>query len=72
MNEYDALEAAYKNGFEAGYNSRDQECGTWELEEMTLPHDRTMYAHCCSECGGRVFVTSPYCPHCGIRMNLEK
>lgn len=70
MKEYDALEAAYKNGFDAGYQSRDKERGTWEWEEVSLPHDRTMYAQRCSECGCRVFVPSPYCPYCGTKMNI--
>ena len=72
MKEYDALETAYKNGFEAGYKSRDQKRGTWELDEITLPHDRTMYAYRCSECDNRVFAPSPYCPYCGTKMNMEE
>lgn len=72
MKEYDALEAAYKNGFEAGYQSRDQERGTWELEEMILPHERTMDVLCCSECGCRGIAPTLYCPQCSTRMNVEE
>ena len=72
MKEYDALEVAYKNGFEAGYKSRDQERGTWEFYEIAFSDGGAIYAHRCSKCGDRELVPSPYCPYCGTKMNMEE
>jgi uncharacterized OB-fold protein len=71
MNTYDALETAYKNGFDAGYQSRDHGRGTWEFDEIVRPYGRTIDLIYCSECGCNVLIITPYCPYCGTRMNLE-
>lgn len=71
MNIYDALEAAYKNGFIAGSQSRDKECGTWQWDEVMVNRNKPVYAYRCSECDERVFIKSPYCPYCGTKINLE-
>jgi hypothetical protein len=71
MKEYDALEAAYRNGFEAGYKLKEVECGIWELNEITPADDRALYVYHCSRCDWRVFTPSNYCPYCGSRMSIN-
>ena len=71
MNIYDALEVAYKNGFEAGCKIRNNTCGTWEWSDVMFLRDKPIYGYRCSACSEQAFVKSSYCPQCGIKMNLE-
>ena len=72
MKEYDALEAAYKNGFEAGCKIRDRRCGTWEWSDVMLLRYKPVYGYRCSECNEQVFARTPYCQYCGTKMNMEE
>lgn len=72
MKEYDALEAAYKNGFKAGYHSRDTACVTWEAHAKTLTNGQTLHVYRCPMCGSYVCAKTPYCPYCGTKINLEE
>lgn len=45
------------------WNRRMQECGEWVYGEYDIPH--------CSKCGSEVEEVSPFCPHCGARMDED-
>ncbi len=67
MNMYDALEAAYKNGFEAGRNSATTHA-IWQV--VKDPHGMPL-RWMCSLCGRITIEASKYCPDCGAEMSLE-
>lgn len=67
MNVYDAIETAYKNGFEAGKASMTKH-GLWEA----------MYDSCGKlvgwihrDCGRVTIEASNYCPSCGTKMSVK-
>lgn len=68
MNEYDAVEQAYKNGFENGRASV-LKCGIWKAMHNPLG-ELIGWMH--DECGMVTCCVSNYCPECGANMSLEK
>lgn len=67
MKEHDAIEQAYKNGFEDGKASAIK-YGVWEIvrDPAGMPI-RWMHRVC-----GRITIeASKYCPDCGAEMQLE-
>ena len=67
MKEYDALEAAYKNGFEAGRNSAITHAEWIIVRDL---HGRPLRLKC-PVCGWKTISASRYCPGCGSEMNSE-
>ena len=74
MNENDAIEQAYRNGYEDGKRDAVKH-GTWVA---WWNDDYLSYCHMCSECGEypltkeetvRDEVLSDYCPSCGAKMD---
>lgn len=81
MNQHDATETSYKNGYKKGVAdamcsiSEKEKKGTWIFNE-----ERDSFL--CSECGGPALLElvgsdyvvdalSDYCPHCGKKMDGE-
>ena len=71
MNEHDMTEQAYKNGYDKGYEDGKRDTvkhGKWERNE----NGKIV----CSVCKNEPLLDdfghwemSPYCPHCGARMD---
>lgn len=67
MKTYDAIEQAYKNGFNDGVISIVKH-GRWTLI-CTLDKEFIGWTH--EECGRITREAYKYCPECGAKMSLE-
>ena len=67
MNEYDATELAYKNGFKDGIESVIKR-GVWKAMHNPLG-ELIGWRH--DECGRVTCEASNHCPDCGAKMHLE-
>lgn len=57
MKDYDAIEQAFRNGYDAG------------LRDWSRPgHWIDGWDYCCSECGNYFEYKTKFCPNCGKRM----
>ena len=66
----DAIEAAYKNGYEAGKETIIPQ-GKWsKMEVNTFKDHYSMYV--CSHCKNLNERPTKFCPNCGAEMNKEK
>jgi len=67
MKDHDAIEQAYKNGFEDG-KANAIRYGVWEVirDPVGMPL-RWMHR----ECGRITIEASKYCPDCGAQMQWE-
>jgi len=68
MNEHDATEQIYKNGFEDGRKSV-LKLGKWKTLYDNMDGKIIGWVH--EECGMIHFNASKYCPDCGAKMSVE-
>ena len=72
MDEYTAMEQAYKNGYDAGYADAKEESkhGKWERVKGFVGF--FTWEVQCSLCGEPQDKKSNYCPNCGHPMEVRK
>lgn len=68
MNEHDATEVAYKNGFKDGVKSATRH-GIWKAMHNPLG-ELIGWRH--NECGRVTCEASEYCSKCGAKMSLDE
>lgn len=81
MQNYEATEQAYKNGYEKGYADGKKDSavhGRWDKyrDDRFIGYDtkgriqyRYVYSYYCNKCGLPAAKKYDYCPNCGAKMD---
>ena len=73
MNEHDATEQSYRNGYEKGYAEGKRDAvkkGRWG--KVYTCHGERLWGYSCDQCKAENGKKSNYCPHCGADMRGEE